>query len=140
MVSGATVGMSPAAFNILWIEIKTEKNSVVQFTAGPAALGSFLDNHYLRLVLVLDAFIYLLDTAALVAANIVNPYPPTTDLTVMSGGPLCVESRVLWGEEGGECLFGDKESTRTIAKSKVFSVLLKVYSSVILSGSPYDLP
>ena len=97
MVSGATVGMFPAAFNILWMEIKTEKNTVVPCTAGPAALGSVLDNNFLHLML--DSFIYLLDIAALVTANIVNPYLPTTDLTLMSGGPsgpLVRGSRVFY--------------------------------------------
>ena len=93
MVSGATVGMSPAALNILWMEIKTEKNSVVQFTAGPAAMGSVLDKHFL--CLVSDAFVYLLDTAALVTFIIVNPYPAIMDLTVMSGGPRVGGSRLF---------------------------------------------
>ena len=96
MVSGATVGMSPAALNILWMEIKTEKNSVVLFTASPAALGSVLDNHYLRLML--DSFVYLLDTTELATFIIVNPYPATTDLTVMSGGPRVGGSRIAGGE------------------------------------------
>ena len=96
MVSGAKVGMFPAALNILWVEIKTEKNSVVQFTARPAAMGSILDNHYLRLML--DSFVYLLDTAELATFIIVNPYPATTDLTVMSGGPRVGGSRIAGGE------------------------------------------
>ena len=96
MVSGAKVGMSPAALNILWMEIKTEKNSVVQFKAGPAALGSVLDNHFL--CLVLDAFVYLLDIAALATFIIVNPYPATTGLTIMNGGPRVGGSRIAGGE------------------------------------------
>ena len=96
MVSGATVGMSPGDLNILWMEIKTEKNTVVQFTAGPAAMGSVLDKHFLRLVL--DAFVYLLDTAALATFIIVNPYPATTDLTVIRGGPRVGGSRIAGGE------------------------------------------
>ena len=96
MVSGATVGMSPGDLNILWMEIKTEKNSVVLFTASPAALGSVLDNHYLRLML--DSFVYLLDTTELATFIIVNPYPATTDLTVMSGGPRVGGSRIAGGE------------------------------------------
>ena len=96
MVSGATVGMSPGDLNILWMEIKTEKNSVVQFTAVPAAMGSVLDKHFLRVVLY--AFVYLLVPAALVTFIIVNPYPATTDLTVMSGGPRVGGSRIAGGE------------------------------------------
>ena len=72
MVSGATVGMSPTAFNILWMEIKTEKNSVVMFKAGPAAIGSILANHFHRLML--DAFVYLLNTPSLV--TILPPQTP----------------------------------------------------------------
>ena len=48
---------------------------------------------------MLDSFVYLLDTTKLVTANIVNPYLPTTDLAVMSGGPsgpLVGGSRVFY--------------------------------------------
>ena len=96
MVSGAMVGMSPAALNILWMEIKTEKNSVVLFTVGPAALGSVLYNQFLPLVR--DSFVYLLDIAALATFIIVNPYPATTGLTIMSGGPRVGGSRIAGGE------------------------------------------